>query len=429
MNSAPALPDHQSTPADQAGARSALTSRIEALDLVRLLAIVGMMATHLLVPLSMTPEAAGPESAAARIAGVLAEGTSSTLFAVVGGCSLVLAARTRLLAGDRRGAVLAGVLRGALVTGLGLLLEMVPTSVVVVLVPFGLGMMLTAPLLLVPSRVLLLMVALLSVIGGPLRALVPGRVELGAVTLLSLDDPVGTARGLLLTGMYPVITWVPYLLLGVVLMRYLLRAQAAGRTARRTLLAVATGSALALIGHGLELTAGALGSSRPGAWYMATAHTGTVADMAATAGVSVALIAAATYLLPPHRHVQTGILRSLRAAGAAPLTIYVTHVLLTGVAVIGYALTSGGDPAEMPWYVAGTGILGVHLALVVCFGALLAATGRQGPLEGLISRLVRRVVPPRSACWDDAQVRRPCGSAHLTSGAAHDPRTVAARHR
>src|SRR5690625_453271 len=91
MNSAPALPDHQSTPADQAGARSALTSRIEALDLVRLLAIVGMMATHLLVPLSMTPEAAGPESAAARIAGVLAEGTSSTLFAVVGGCSLVLA--------------------------------------------------------------------------------------------------------------------------------------------------------------------------------------------------------------------------------------------------------------------------------------------------------------------------------------------------
>ncbi|HJB10997.1 MAG TPA: DUF1624 domain-containing protein [Candidatus Brachybacterium merdavium] len=250
MNSAPALPDHQSTPADQAGARSALTSRIEALDLVRLLAIVGMMATHLLVPLSMTPEAAGPERAAARIAGVLAEGTSSTLFAVVGGCSLVLAARTRLLAGDRRGAVLAGVLRGALVTGLGLLLEMVPTSVVVVLVPFGLGMMLTAPLLLVPSRVLLLMVALLSVIGGPLRALVPGRVELGAVTLLSLDDPVGTARGLLLTGMYPVITWVPYLLLGVVLMRYLLRAQAAGRTARRTLLAVATGSALALIGHG-----------------------------------------------------------------------------------------------------------------------------------------------------------------------------------
>ena len=131
---------------------------------------------------------------------------------------------------------------------------------------------------------------------------------------------------------------------------------------------------------------------------MATAHTGTVADMAATAGVSVALIAAATYLLPPHRHARTGILRSLRAAGAAPLTIYVTHVLLTGVAVIGYALTSGGDPAEMPWYVAGTGILGVHLALVVCFGALLAATGRQGPLEGLISRLVRRVVPPRSAC-------------------------------
>src|SRR5690625_7220426 len=78
-----------------------------------------MMATHLLVPLSMTPEAAGPESAAARIAGVLAEGTSSTLFAVVGGCSLVLAARTRLLAGDRRRAVRAGGPRGARAAGGG----------------------------------------------------------------------------------------------------------------------------------------------------------------------------------------------------------------------------------------------------------------------------------------------------------------------
>src|SRR5690625_6880719 len=105
---------------------------------------------------------------------------------------------------------------------------MVPTSVVVVLVPFGLGMMLTAPLLLVPSRVLLLMVALLSVIGGPLRALVPGRVELGAVTLLSLDDPVGTARGLLLSGMYPVITCVPCLLMWVVLMCYMLFGLAEG---------------------------------------------------------------------------------------------------------------------------------------------------------------------------------------------------------
>src|SRR5690625_8006230 len=123
---------------------------------------------------------------------------------------------------------------------------------------------------------------------------------------------------------------------------------------------------------------------------MATAHTGTVADMAATAGVSVALIAAATYLLPPHRHVQTGILRSLRAAGAAPLTIYVTHVLLTGVAVIGYALTSGGDPAEMPWYVAGTGILSVHFALVVCFGVLLARSEERRVGEGVECGWARR---------------------------------------
>ena len=392
MNSAPAPPDHQSIPAEQAGACASPTSRIEALDLVRLLAIVGMMATHLLVPLSMAPEAAGPESAAAQVAGVLAEGTSSTLFAVVGGCSLVLASRQRLMAGDRRGAVLAGVLRGAIVMGLGLLLETVPTTVMVVLVPFGLGMMLTAPLLLVPSRVLLPLAALLSLSGGPLRALVPGPVELGAVTLLSLDDPAGTARGLLLTGMYPVITWVPYLLLGVVLMRSLLREQAAGWSPRWSLLAAGSGAAAAFVGYGLGPIAGAFGHSAPGSWYMAAAHTGTVADMAGTTGVSVAMIGAATFLLPPHRHVRAGILRPLRAAGAAPLTIYVAHVLLTGVALIGYAIVSGGEPSTMPWYVAGAGILGIHLVLMVCFGALLSATGRRGPLEALISRLVRRAV-------------------------------------
>lgn len=392
MNSTPVLPDRRTVPATQTGAFAAQPSRIEALDLVRLLAIVGMIATHLLAPLAMDPDAAGLQSAAARVTSVMAEGTASTLFAVVGGCSLVLASSKRLAAGDRRGAVLSGVLRGALVMGFGSLLELVPSSVDVVLVPFGLGMMITAPLLLVPSRFLVLLAAVLSLLGGPLRAVVPGPVELGAVSLLSLDDPAGLARGLLLTGMYPVITWVAYLLLGIVLMRSLLRAQQAGRFARWSLLAAGSGAAAALLGYGIEPVAGMLGHSSPGSWYMATAHTGTVADMIATTGVSVSLIGVATRMVPPHRHLRGATLRSLRAAGAAPLTIYVAHVLATGVALVGYVIASSGDLSTLPWYVAGAGVLVIHLLLVVCFGALLAGTGRKGPLEALISRLVRRVV-------------------------------------
>ena len=390
MDTTSLLSDHRPSPTVPTGAEAATTSRLEALDLVRLLAIVGMMATHLLLPVSMAPDAAGPEAVAAQISSVLAEGTSSTLFAVVGGCSLVLASRKRLEAGDRRGAVLAGLLRAAMVMSIGLLLEVVPTTVTVVLVPFGLGMMVAAPLLLVTSPSLVVLAAVLTLVGGPLRTLAPGPVELGAVTLLSLGDPGGTARNLLLTGMYPVITWTAYLLLGIVLMRSLLRAQAAGWSPRWPLLAAGSGVIAACIGYGLGPIAGALGHSAPGSWYMATAHAGTVADMVATAGVSVALIGMATLVLPPHRHLSAAGLRALRAAGAAPLTIYVAHVLLTGVALIGSAIVSGGDPSTMPWYVAGAEVLGIHLLLMVCYGALLAATGRQGPLEAMISRLVRR---------------------------------------
>src|SRR5699024_2796413 len=67
----------------------AAPARIEALDLVRLLAVIGMISAHLLAPLALVPGATGPEAAAARIAHLLTEGTASTLFAVIGGCSLV----------------------------------------------------------------------------------------------------------------------------------------------------------------------------------------------------------------------------------------------------------------------------------------------------------------------------------------------------
>ncbi|WP_157235755.1 heparan-alpha-glucosaminide N-acetyltransferase domain-containing protein [Brachybacterium sp. P6-10-X1] len=373
-------------------------ARIEALDLVRLLAVVGMMSAHLLAPLALVPGASGPEAAAARVAHLLTEGTSSTLFAVVGGCSLVLASRRHLADGDRRGAVLAILVRGAVVTALGLLLELAPSPVMVVLVPFGLSMMLTAPLLLLRARVLVAVIAVLTAGGHPLAMAVPGPVEFGTVTLLSLDDPVGVLRGLVLTGQYPVITWIPYLLTGIVLMRAVLREQEAGRIRRLSLLALAGGAVTAAAAHLLPVLAAALGHASPGAWYTAATHTGTVADMLATGGIAVALIGLALRLLPPLHllptlHTVRGrIAQSLRAAGAAPLTVYVAHVLATGIAVVIAVLLSGGDLSSMPWYVAGAGILAVHLGGVFALGAVLAERGGRGPLEALLATVIRRAV-------------------------------------
>ena len=368
------------------------SDRIEALDLVRLLALIGMMTAHLLAPLALMPDAGGIQGPLARAAHVLTEGPSSTLFAVIGGCSLVLATRRRLERGDRRGAVASVMVRGACVTLIGLLLELLPTSVMVVLVPFGLAMMITAPLLLVPTRLLVPLIAVLAVGGRPLAQSVPGPVEFGTVTLLSLGEPLTVLRGIVLTGQYPLITWVPYLLLGVVLMRFLLRARQSGRARRAAVHVAASGAVAAVIGYVLPVVAGALGAATPGAWYRAAPHTGTLGDMLATGGVAVVLIAGAIGLLPPGRHLMGRPARILRSAGAAPLTLYVIHVALTSAALIAAVLLSGGDLTSMPWYVAGLGILAVHLTLTVGLGAMLTARGGRGPLEALLARVGRRVV-------------------------------------
>ncbi|GAA1726843.1 heparan-alpha-glucosaminide N-acetyltransferase domain-containing protein [Brachybacterium phenoliresistens] len=392
--------------------------RLESLDLVRLLAILGMMAAHLLAPLAMVG-ADGLQGATARVASVLTEGPASATFAVVGGFSLVLASRGRLLAGDRRGAVLAGVLRGALVAGIGLVLGFVPTSVVVVLVPFGIGMMITAPLLLVRSRWLIAIAAVLTAGGGYLNALVRsslGQVqEVGAITPLNLAEPVVLLRGLALTGMYPLVTWLSYLLLGVVLMRSLLTAIEDGRARRWSARALGIAAAVATATYGLSALAGAWAIGHgvdplavslhgfgapvlPEAWALAVAapHSGSPADMIATASVAVALIGAMTLLVPPGRHLREAIGRTLRTAGAAPLTIYTVHVILTGVALVVAMLSDPeGGFLTMPWYVAGLGVFAVHVSIALGIGAALARSGRRGPLEAALSGAVRRGVPQR----------------------------------
>lgn len=147
-----------------------------------------------------------------------------------------------------------------------------------------------------------------------------------------------------------------------------------------------------MIGYALPLLAGVLGATTPGAWYVASPHTGTLGDMLATGGVAVALNAVAIGLLPPDRHLVGRLARVLRCAGAAPLSLYVIHVALTSASLITAVLLSGGDLISMPWYVAGLGILAVHLMLTVGLGAGLAARGGRGSLEALLARIGRRLV-------------------------------------
>src|SRR5699024_6683053 len=160
------------------------------------------------------------------------------------------AARGRLRNGDRRGAVLAGAVRGALIAGVGLVLELLPSPAMGVLVPCGLPMMIASPLLLARSRTLLEIAGPRAPGGSSLPAVRTGEVTLGARTRPGLRDTVTVVRGLFLTGMCPVLTRLPFLLAGMVLVRSLLRWEQEGRAARWSVRALLLGSAAALTAYG-----------------------------------------------------------------------------------------------------------------------------------------------------------------------------------
>lgn len=374
-------------------------TRLVGIDLARLAAVAGMMAAHTVL---------WEEPAPGVVA--LVDGPPSTLFAVLGGVSVVLAARQRLAAGDRRGAIRSTLARGAVVAVLGLLVAPLATAVFVVLVPFGVSIALAGLLLTLPSWAIAALAAALWAAGGSLAAI--ARESLPA----ELFEPEGPGDALLagaldvvLTGVYPVVTWLAYLLVGMLLARALLEARARGRERRALATVGAVGAALIAAAVAaselgvrlvaetvLELPVAAVrdsilmngyGAAQGAelAWQLVAApHTGTPADMARTVGiglVAIALLGLLAASLPP---AALRVLEPLRAAGAAPLTIYVVHVVLLSTLAL----------AE-PELSLGWGAWAAQLGIAIAIGAILAVTRSRGPLERLVGAAATRAAGQR----------------------------------
>ncbi|MDR7233066.1 heparan-alpha-glucosaminide N-acetyltransferase domain-containing protein [Agrococcus sp. BE272] len=379
------------------------SERLVGVDLARLLAVVGMMAAHTLLVAEPPP----PDAVAA-----LVDGPPSTLFAVLGGVSVVLAARARLAAGDRWGALRSTLVRGALVALLGAIIGPFAAAVYVVLVPFGVAIMLAAVLVLLPSWLLAGVTTVLWLAGGSLlvaaRERLPSAASIGDGAALG-ERLAATAADVLLTGVYPVLTWVAYLLVGVLAARALLAARA--RDAERGALVqlAAVGAALVVAGVaaselGIRLLAGPLDDAardellRNGygaaqgsatAWQLVAApHTGTPADMARTVGIALLVIALLGLLAAALPRPAVRALEPLRAAGAAPLTIYVVHVLL---------LTAMLVPLQdaAPALGAGWAAWAVQVVVALAIGAALAAGDGRGPLERVVGRAADRAAGDR----------------------------------
>ncbi|WP_104474813.1 heparan-alpha-glucosaminide N-acetyltransferase domain-containing protein [Microterricola pindariensis] len=387
-------------------------ARLVGIDFARFLAILGMMCAHLLPRPGMPGHEVWLDG--------LVDGNASTLFAVIGGISVVLATRRYLEVGAYAAAAWALAARGVLVILLGATLAMAPISVVIVLVYFGVAMLGTIPFLRMPVRWLLGSAALLAVLGqlvnAPLRAALDVGDEGGGLAWTEFADPLRALRGALVTGTYPVITWLVYLLVGMAVARLLLAVRHDDRAARRFLLgagllglglavlsivssrlifelwgrAAAVQAAPGLDAALIDELARLQGQGAPAAadwWWLlgAAPHTGTLLDILRGVGVALFVIA---LMLGFARWAPRWLLVALRpvsAAGAAPLTVYTVHVL--GVILATSLVLLLGPPAfsSVPWWYLSAQILGVHLAVALVIGAVLAVLGRRGPLEALVS--------------------------------------------
>lgn len=375
--------------------------RLVGVDAARGFALLGMIAVHTLPVWNADAERAS-------VSWSLFAGHSAALFATLAGVSLAFLSggRTphtgRRLAGDRAGLV--G--RAAVIALVGFLVGFVAPPVNNILIYYGMFFLLAIPFLGLRIRHLLVSAVLFAVLAPFLMQwsldVLPAHVY-GNPTLWNLvTEPVTVVSQLLLTGTYPALPYMGYLLAGIALGRMNL-------TSRRVQLWLAgVGAATALLAYTVSMAALlALGvydriwSATPWMseeqidailvfgpepslptstlwWLMVPApHSNTPPALFISLGMAVFALGAFLLLA----RLVGKWLTPLAAAGSMTFTLYTLHLLFLATGV--YDLAPGF------WF---------WMQLVV-FGLLAVAWQRavgQGPLEKLVARvskgITRRVV-------------------------------------
>ena len=423
--------------------------RYVGIDLARFIAIAGMMAAHLLAPLAMFPGVSDSDRELAMGTSLISNGAPAALFAVLGGVSIVFATRKQLSGGLVGKAMASVAVRGVVLIVLGVLLGFVDNNIIVILAYYGVAMILVAPLIKAKSWVLASLAAVLGLGFGWLNITLRRSLEVhmegphinvGFIT----SDPLGTLRAIFVTGEYPAITWVTYLLVGMLIGRALTSATARGALGRTAAKLAVIGGAVFVVSQlvsnwllGKLIDFGVIepqasqqmshteilqaaqtqllqigGSGAPPSPHivsqlLAVPHSGSIMDLARTIALSALVIGLLVWLCDRERPqasasvatspgLGTRLLDIVRAAGAAPLTIYTTHIVVSGIiqgTFFRSAEQAGGLPETgIPWWVMGPGALALQLAGVLSIGAVLSITKRRGPLETLLSKIVGFVV-------------------------------------
>lgn len=377
-------------------------TRLVGVDAARALALLGMVAAHLLDRRTATGEVDAWFQ--------LVAGRSSALFAVLAGVSLVLASRPRPGGPSVAAHRVRIVVRAAAVAVLGLVLGAYAEGIAVILTYYGVLFLLGVPVLRWRARSLLLLALAWGLVTPALSMLLRPRLPAPTYQVphpTSLADPWQLLTELLVTGYYPVLTWGTYLFAGMGVARLGLGST---RTARALLLHGTLTAAAALAVHRWVLTLdgvreslatslgmpaapwaqvdrvlreGAYGTTPTDTWWWLgvwSPHTGSWVDLAHTTAFAVAVLAATTLLVEGGGRRVRRVVQVALGAGAMTLTLYAAHVTVVAL------------PPSWGW----TRHLGVHLLGLLLVGAVFGWHGRRGPLETGVATLAEAVAPRRA---------------------------------
>ncbi|MFF9120549.1 DUF418 domain-containing protein [Streptomyces massasporeus] len=374
--------------------------RLVGVDLARALAVFGMYVVHIGPPLSAT-------SGVGSWIRYVAEGHSSVLFATLAGFSLMLLAGRREpktgLAGRQAKARIA--IRAVVLLALGTVMAM-EYGGVIILGFYGVYFLLALPLVRLRAITLAITAAVCALVTPQLAFALTSLLTPSVQQSINAYDPLRRLSevgvlDLLLTGFYPALTWMSFVIAGMALGRLDL---SCGTVRKRlavlgaALTAAAYGMSLGLAGKGALRSMAEDGSSSGGSGPMpsgsgsaplegaslpdipasslltAGPHSGTTFDIIGSVGVAILVIVGAMVLmdrLPRLRRLAQPVI----AVGTMSLTAYVGHFVAQSV-----FSTPAGTGTQQSWVPLLMYVLGA-----VLFAAVWSRFLRRGPLEYLLN--------------------------------------------
>ncbi|MER7372880.1 DUF418 domain-containing protein [Streptomyces lanatus] len=393
-------PQENSSPQPRTSPESAVSAspgpsmgRLVGVDLARALAVFGMYVVHIGPPLSAT-------TGVASWIRYMADGHSSVLFATLAGFSLMLLAgrfepKTDL-AGRQAKARIA--IRAVILLALGTAMAM-EYGGVIILGFYGVYFLLALPLVRLSARTLAITAAALALVTPQLAFALNSLLSESVQQSINAYDPLHRLSGvgvldLLLTGFYPALTWMSFVIAGMALARFDL---ASGPVQRRlaafgaTLTVTAYGMSLLLAGKSALNSLAEGGSSSGGSGSMppdggsfpdmpasllltAGPHSGTTFDIIGSVGVAILVIVGATVAMDRLTRLRR-LAKPVIAVGTMSLTAYVGHFIAQSV-----LSTPGGTGTQQSW----TPLIMYVLGAIV-FATIWSRFFRRGPLEYLLN--------------------------------------------